>query len=210
MKKSEMNSLVAGVKIQHKRNNSILTVVAVEEDKIVCEEKTISISNCTRWFDVLEVEQQIPEVVEPDNTVINDIDDADELTQEQQGNTVTVEHSDHTDGYISSQDINNLVDNFGCYIEQKKEYIAVKKQGIKGTLLQLRTTKLDGKYHIDFKSKIFVTLDEDYRDLLVKEHRCSVYDKSRGYFRIPQVDDIYIIMTILTTAITLNNKVLAV
>lgn len=209
MLKKQMENLMAGQVVLDTRNNVELEIVGVGETKVILiNGKEYSKSTLKRYFKL--VEQQIPEVVEPDNTVINDIEQAEDLTQEQQGNTVTVEHSDHTDGYISSQDINNLVDNFGCYIEQKKEYIAVKKQGIKGTLLQLRTTKLDGKYHIDFKSKIFVTLDEDYRDLLVKEHRCSVYDKSRGYFRIPQVDDIYIIMTILTTAITLNNKVLAV
>lgn len=209
MLKKQMENLMAGQVVLDTRNNVELEIVGVGETKVILiNGKEYSKSTLKRYFKL--VEQQIPEVVEPDNTVINDIEQAEDLTQEQQGNTVTVEHSGHTDGYISSQDINNLVDNFGCYIEQKKEYIAVKKQGIKGTLLQLRTTKLDGKYHIDFKSKIFVTLDEDYRDLLVKEHRCSVYDKSRGYFRIPQVDDIYIIMTILTTAITLNNKVLAV
>ena len=208
MLKKQMENLMAGQVVLDTRNNVELEIVGVGETKVILiNGKEYSKSTLKRYFKLVEEEE-----VQEDNTATKEEDKQEEKqdTQEQQDNTVTVEYSDYTDGYISSQDINNLVDNFGCYIEQKKEYIAVKKQGIKGTLLQLRTTKLDGKYHIDFKSKIFVTLDEDYRDLLVKEHRCSVYDKSRGYFRIPHVDDIYIIMAILTTAITLNNKVLAV
>lgn len=105
MKKSEMNSLEKGMQIQHKRNGQVLTVVAVQEDKIVCEEKTISVSNCTRWFDVVE----IPEVVEPDNTVINDIEQAEDLTQEQDTQvvepTITSDNTVHESSYTYAKNL---------------------------------------------------------------------------------------------------------
>ena len=76
MKKSVMLSLEKGMQIQHKRNGQVLTVVAVQEDKIVCEERTISVSNCTRWFDVVE----IPEPVQPiQPTIIEEKHEDDQL-----------------------------------------------------------------------------------------------------------------------------------
>ena len=113
MRKSEMLSLVKGMQIQHKRNGQVLTVVAVQEDKIVCEEKTISVSNCTRWFDVLEVEQQIPEVVEPDNTILDDIEQADELTSEQDTTADTDTTTQDTEEQTNTSDLkdNNTQDD---------------------------------------------------------------------------------------------------
>lgn len=228
MKKSQLMELKAGSKIQHKRNNSILTVVAVQEDKIVCEEKTISISNCTRWFDVLEVEEEIPEVVEPDNTILDDIEQADELTSEQdttadtdttattatniQVNELhekqdTVVKKDIVEGNTGTirqnnliTDINNLMDLHDVQMEAKKEYIKVSIPGKRGALCMIRQTRFGTGIHIDFKSKILAKLDENYRGMLIEQYNCSIYDKTRGYYRVFDCSDLEVLRTIILTA----------
>lgn len=228
MKKSQLMELKAGSKIQHKRNNSILTVVAVQEDKIVCEEKTISVSNCTRWFDVLEVEEEIPEVVEPDNTILDDIEQADELTSEQdttadtdttattatniQVNELhekqdTVVKKDIVEGNTGTirqnnliTDINNLMDLHDVQMEAKKEYIKVSIPGKRGALCMIRQTRFGTGIHIDFKSKILAKLDENYRGMLIEQYNCSIYDKTRGYYRVFDCSDLEVLRTIILTA----------
>ena len=235
MRKSEMLSLEKGIQIQHKRNGQVLTVVAVQEDKIVCEEKTISVSNCTRWFDVVE----IPEVVEPDNTILDDIEQADELTSEQDTtadteqqkdtdttattatNTQVNELHDDTDkttkthttegntatttpGTIRQNnlitDINNLMDLHDVQMEAKKEYIKVSIPGKRGALCMIRQTRYGTGIHIDFKSKILAKLDENYRGMLIEQYNCSIYDKTKGYYRVFDCSDLDVLETIILTA----------
>lgn len=231
MRKSEMNSLEKGMQIQHKRNGQVLTVVAVQEDKIVCEEKTISVSNCTRWFDVVE----IPEVVEPDNTILDDIEQADELTSEQdttvdtdtttqdteeQTNTSDLKDTDTQDDQLYEdadtavkkdiveptiqqsnliQSLNNLIDLHNVRLEPKREYIKVSMEGKRGALCMIRNSRY-GSLHIDMKSKVFAQLTEEYRDLLIEQYDCKVYDSSRGYYRVFNCNDIEVLQTIILTA----------
>lgn len=240
MKKSEMLSLEKGMQIQHKRNNSILTVVEVKDNEIVCEEKTISVSNCTRWFDVVE----IPEVVEPDNTILDDIEQADELTSEQdttadtdtttqdteeQTNTSDLKDTDTQDNELHEdteqttkthttegntatttpgtirqnnliRDINNLMDLHDVQMEAKKEYIKVSMPGKRGALCMIRPTRFGTGIHIDFKSKILAKLDENYRGMLIEQYNCSIYDKTRGYYRVFDCSDLEVLRTIILTA----------
>ena len=57
-----------------------------------------------------------------------------------------------------------------------------------------------GSLHIDMKSKVFAQLTEEYRDLLIEQYGCRVYDKSRGYMRVFNCNDIEVLRTIILTA----------
>ena len=220
MRKSEMLSLEKGIQIQHKRNGQVLTVVAVQEDKIVCEEKTISVSNCTRWFDVVE----IPEVVEPDNTILDDIEQADELTSEQDTDTTattatntqvnelhddtdktTKTHTTEGNTAINGQEIfensiSGIVIKHGCKLNRMKQYIAVRSNTVKGTLVYIRVAK-EGGYHFDIGKTTWNKLDTDTQVDLVEQFDACIKDRTRGLWRISNCDSLDIFEKLLTTAL---------
>ena len=243
MRKSEMNSLVAGVKIQSKKDSTVYEIVGIdlEQGKVILDNgKLYTMGTIQRWYSLYE--EEIPEVVEPDNTILDDIEQADELTSEQQdteeqtntnnlkdtdtqdnelheqqdttvkkdvveGNTATtntaktntVQPTIQQDNLIQS--LNNLVDLHGCYLEAKKEYIAVKKDGYKGTVCMIRNCRYGNGIHIDMKSKIWIALDEEYRQVVSEDHYTGIYDKTRKLFRIGYVRDLDILQVVILTAL---------
>ena len=249
MRKSEMNSLVAGVKIQSKKDSTVYEIVGIdlEQGKVILDNgKLYTMGTIQRWYSLYE--EEIPEVVEPDNTILDDIEQADELTSEQdttadtdttaqdttattttntagneipedteqttkthttEGNTATnstaktntVQPTIQQDNLIQS--LNNLVDLHGCYLEAKKEYIAVKKDGYKGTVCMIRNCRYGNGIHIDMKSKIWIALDEEYRQVVSKDHYTGIYDKTRKLFRIGYVRDLDILQVVILTALQL-------
>ena len=245
MRKSEMNSLVAGLKIQSKKDSTVYEIVGIdlEQGKVILDNgKLYTMGTIQRWYSLYE--EEIPEVVEPDNTILDDIEQADELTSEQQdteeqtntndlkdtdtqdnelheqqdtavkkdiveGNTATtntaknntVQPTIQQDNLIQS--LNNLVDLHGCYLEAKKEYIAVKKDGYKGTVCMIRNCRYGNGIHIDMKSKIWIALDEEYRQVVSKDHYTGIYDKTRKLFRIGYVRDLDILQVVILTALQL-------
>ena len=250
-----MNSLVAGVKIQSKKDLAVYTIVGIdlEQGKVILDNgKLYTMGTIQRWYSLYE--EEIPEVVEPDNTILDDIEQADELTSEQdttadtdtttqdteeqtntndlkdtdtqddqlyedadtavkkdivEGNTATtntakintVQPTIQQDNLIQS--LNNLVDLHGCYLEAKKEYIAVKKDGYKGTVCMIRNCRYGNGIHIDMKSKIWIALDEEYRQVVSKDHYTGIYDKTRKLFRIGYVRDLDILQVVILTALQL-------
>ena len=216
MRKSELLNLMEGTKIQHKRNGQVLTVVAVQEDKIVCEERTISVSNCTRWFDILV--EEIPEVVEPDNTVLDDIEQADEFTQQEQ-NTATTDTEElvavktfnsNQDTATTGQqdleldeDLEAILVQLDCTATKRKEYLGIYKEGYRGCVAMLVTSK-NGKLHIDMKEKIYRALDEEVRGQIEVLYDTGIYDKTRGYFRIKDCDNLKVLAVVLKTALQLS------
>lgn len=253
MRKSEMNSLVAGLKIQSKKDSTVYEIVGIdlEQGKVILDNgKLYTMGTIQRWYSLYE--EEIPEVVEPDNTILDDIEQADELTSEQdttadtdttaqdtdttantsdlqdnntagnevheeqdtavkkdivEGNTATtntaktntVQPTIQQDNLIQS--LNNLVDLHGCYLEAKKEYIAVKKDGYKGTVCMIRNCRYGNGIHIDMKSKIWIALDEEYRQVVSKDHYTGIYDKTRKLFRIGYVRDLDILQVVILTAL---------
>ena len=241
MRKSEMNSLVAGVKIQSKKDLAVYTIVGIdlEQGKVILDNgKLYTMGTIQRWYSLYE--EEIPEVVEPDNTILDDIEQADELTSEQQdteeqtntndlkdtdtqddqlhedteqttkthtteGNTATnstaktntVQPTIQQDNLIQS--LNNLIDLHNVRLEPKREYIKVSMEGKRGALCMIRNSRY-GSLHIDMKSKVFAQLTEEYRDLLIEQYDCKVYDKTRGYYRIFDCNDIEVLRTIILTA----------
>ena len=250
MRKSEMNSLVAGVKIQSKKDLAVYTIVGIdlEQGKVILDNgKLYTMGTIQRWYSLYE--EEIPEVVEPDNTILDDIEQADELTSEQDTTADTEEQEDtdttattatniqvnelHEDADTTVkkdivegnrttnstaktntvqptiqqdnliQSLNNLVDLHGCYLEAKKEYIAVKKDGYKGTVCMIRNCRYGNGIHIDMKSKIWIALDEEYRQVVSKDHYTGIYDKTRKLFRIGYVRDLDILQVVILTALQL-------
>ena len=214
MRKSSLLNLMEGTKIQHKRNGQVLTVIKVKDNEIVCEERTISVSNCTRWFDILV--EEIPEPVQPiqptiieekheddqlhddtDTTVKNEVVEGDTATNST-GKTNTVQPTIQQRNLMA--DISNLVDLHGANLIQRKEYIGVYKEGYKGCIAMIRRAKYGG-LHIDMKQKIWNALDEDYKKVVSKEHYTGIYDKSRKLFRIGYVSDLDILEVVICTAL---------
>ena len=97
------------------------------------------------------------------------------------------------------QSLNNLIDLHNVRLEPKREYIKVSMEGKRGALCMIRNSRY-GSLHIDMKSKVFAQLTEEYRDLLIEQYGCRVYDKSRGYYRIFDCNDIEVLRTIILTA----------
>ena len=249
MTKKQMESLVAGLKIQSKKDSTVYEIVGIdlEQGKVILDNgKLYTMGTIQRWYSLYE--EEIPEVVEPDNTILDDIEQADELTSEQdttadtdttaqdtdttattatniqvnelhedndkttkthttEGNTATnstaktntVQPTIQQDNLIQS--LNNLVDLHGCYLEAKKEYIAVKKDGYKGTVCMIRNCRYGNGIHIDMKSKIWIALDEEYRQVVSKDHYTGIYDKTRKLFRIGYVRDLDILQVVILTAL---------
>ena len=248
MRKSEMNSLVAGLKIQSKKDSTVYEIVGIdlEQGKVILDNgKLYTMGTIQRWYSLYE--EEIPEVVEPlveekedteeqdttadtdttaqdteEQTNTNDLKDTDtqdnELHEQQdtavknevvEGNTATtntaktntVQPTIQQDNLIQS--LNNLVDLHGCYLEAKKEYIAVKKDGYKGTVCMIRNCRYGNGIHIDMKSKIWIALDEEYRQVVSKDHYTGIYDKTRKLFRIGYVRDLDILQVVILTALQL-------
>ena len=247
MKKQELQELKSGAYVQSVKTGEVLEVVGMDTEAgkyMLSNGKVYSKSTIKRWFDVVE----IPEVVEPDNTILDDIEQADELTSGQdttadtdttaqdttattttntavnelheqqdtavkkdivEGNTATtntakantVQPTIQQDNLIQS--LNNLIDLHGCYLEAKKEYIAVKKDGYKGTVCMIRNCRYGNGIHIDMKSKIWIALDEEYRQVVSKDHYTGIYDKTRKLFRIGYVRDLDILQVVILTALQL-------
>ena len=239
MRKSEMNSLVAGVKVQSKKDSTVYEIVGIdlEQGKVILDNgKLYTMGTIQRWYSLYE--EEIPEVVEPDNTILDDIEQADELTSEQdttadtdttaQDTTATTTtntavneiHEDTeqttkthtTEGKTATttpgtirqnnliRDINNLMDLHDVQMEAKKEYIKVSIPGKRGALCMIRPTRFGTGIHIDFKSKILAKLDENYRGMLIEQYNCSIYDKTRGYYRVFDCSDLEVLRTIILTA----------
>ena len=73
MLKKQMENLMAGQVVLDTRNNVELEIVGVGETKVILiNGKEYSKSTLKRYFKL--VEQQIPEVVEPDNTILDFIE----------------------------------------------------------------------------------------------------------------------------------------
>ena len=200
MRKSELLNLMEGTKIQHKRNGLILTVVEVKDNEIVCEEKTISVSNCTRWFDVVE----IPEPVQPiqptiivDNTQGNEIQGEQDTTPKKH----VISRDTATPGQqIFENSISGVVIQHGCHLNRMKEYVKVGKQGYKGCLVYIRTAR-DKSWKFDVSKKTWNKLTSEYQQYLIEQYGASIVDSSRGLWRIANCKELDVFEVLLLTAL---------
>ena len=71
----------------------------------------------------------------------------------------------------------------------------------KGTLLQLKPNK-QGSIHIDLKKSVWKKLKDAYKVELEKTYSAYVYDKTRGYIRLRNMEDVNTFTVLLLTALS--------
>lgn len=199
MRKSELNTLVAGSKIVDKRNNTILEVVGMENDKVILSNgKLYAQSTICRWYDLAPVEE-VDEPIKPTITEEKSVDDENHEDHTKKANSHVVE------GKNSIEEIfyrfSRVLDAHSCHFKQNKEYVAVLSPRKKGTLLQLKPNK-QGSVHIDLKKSVWKKLKDAYKVELEKTYSAYVYDKTRGYIRLRNMDDVNTFTVLLLTALS--------
>lgn len=100
------------------------------------------------------------------------------------------------DEYRTRNDVNTVITNNGCIPNQKKEYLGVYKEGQRGAVCMVRFNK-KGNMHIDMKPSVYDKLDTNYRYTLETRYDTGIYDKSRGYFRISDVNDLEVLQNVI-------------
>lgn len=199
MRKSELNTLVAGSKIVDKRNNTILEVVGLENDKVILSNgKCYAQSTICRWYDLAPVEE-MDEPIKPTITEEKSVDDENHEDHTRKANNHVVEGKNSIEEIFNQ--FNKVLDEHNCYFKQNKEYIGCMTDRKKGTLLQLKPNR-QGSIHIDLKKSVWKKLKEQYRHLLEQQYDAKLYDKSRGYIRIFNMEDVNTFTVLLLTALS--------
>lgn len=199
MRKSELQNLCAGSKIVDKRNNTILEVVGMENGKVILSNgKLYAQSTICRWYNLAPVEE-VDEPIKPTITEEKSVDDENHEDHTGKANSHVVE------GKNSIEEIfyrfSRVLDEHNCYFKQYKQYIAVLTDRKKGTLLQVIRNR-QGSVNIDIKRGIWEKLKEQYRHLLEQQYGAKLYDKSRGYIRIFNMEDVSTFTVLLLVALS--------
>lgn len=199
MRKSELQNLCAGSKIVDKRNNTILEVVGMENGKVILSNgKLYAQSTICRWYDLAPVEE-VDEPIKPTITEEKSVDDENHEDHTEKANNHVVE------GKNSIEDIfyrfSRVLDEHNCYFKQYKQYIAVLTDRKKGTLLQLIKNR-QGSINIDVKRGIWEKLKTPYKTELQRKYNAYVYDKTRGYIRIFNMEDVSTFTVLLLVALS--------
>lgn len=198
MRKSEMNNLVAGVKLQSKKDHSILEVVGLDKEQgkaIMDNGKVYSFSTIYRWFDlyVEEVEQpeQPVQPVKPTITVEKTVDDnqPEEHTGDANSKVLTGENT-----------IEQIIQKYNCHIQKMQQYMAVRSDNTKGTLIYIRVAK-EGGYHFDISQKTWHKLNKVYAEWLTTNFNAGIKDKTRKLYRV-SCNDLKIFKNLLKVALS--------
>ena len=164
-----------GDKLQNIRNDKIYLVEDVSEAFLLVDVETqiaklYTKSNIKRWFRMYEEYVERVQPVEPQNN--------DKITKEL---------------------VTRVIELLGCTSIQKKEYLGAYKEGQRGALCMIRFSRKGG-LHIDMKPKVYEKLDINYRYEIEVKYNTGIYDRSRGYFRISDVDDIQVLHKVILAA----------
>lgn len=199
MRKSELNTLVAGSKIIDKRNNNILEVVGMENDKVILSNgKLYAQSTICRWYDLAPVEE-VDEPIKPTITEEKSVDDENHEEHTEKANSHVVEGKNSIEEIFNQ--FNKVLDDHNCYFKHNKEYIGCMTDRKKGTLLQLKPNK-QGSIHIDLKKSVWKKLKDAYKVELERTYNAYVYDKTRGYIRLRNMEDVNTFTVLLLTALS--------
>lgn len=199
MRKSELNTLVAGSKIVDKRNNTILEVVGLENDKVILSNgKLYAQSTICRWYDLAPVEE-VDEPIKPTITEEKSVDDENHEEHTGKANSHVVEGKNSIEEIFNQ--FNKVLDEHNCFFKQNKEYIGCMTDRKKGTLLQLKPNK-QGSIHIDLKKSVWKKLKDAYKVELERTYNAYVYDKTRGYIRLRNMEDVNTFTVLLLTALS--------
>ena len=171
---------IKGDKLQNIRNNKIYTVGDVSEAFLLVDVETqiatlYTKANIKRWFRMYE-EYTAP--VQPAQPV------------------------QPTEELDLDEDLEAILVQLDCTAKQRKEYLGIYREGYRGCVAMLRTSK-NGNLHIDMKEKIYRALDEEVRGQIEVQYDTGIYDKNRGYFRISDCDNLRILAVVLQTALNM-------
>ena len=226
MRKQELQSLVAGVKVQSKKDSTVYEIAGLDKEQqkaILTDGKVYSFSTLYRWFnlyvepvaeDNTDTEDTTQDTEEQTNT--NDLKDTD--TQDDQlhedteqttkthtteGNTAINGAEVFTNNFgveLYTNSLSGIVIKHGCKLNRMKQYIAVKNNKVKGTLVYSRVAK-EGGYHFDIGKTTWNKLDTDTQVDLVEQFDACIKDRTRGLWRISNCDSLDIFEKLLTTAL---------
>ena len=171
---------IKGDKLQNIRNNKIYLVGDVSEAFLLVDVETqiaklYTKATIKRWFRMYEEYTAPVEPVQP-------VQPTKELELD--------------------EDLENILVQLDCTAKQRKEYLGIYKEGYRGCVAMLRTSK-KGNLHIDMKEKIYKALDEEVRQQIEVKYDTGIYDRNRGYFRISECDNLKVLAVVLKTAINM-------
>ena len=101
---------------------------------------------------------------------------------------------------LYTNSLSGIVIKHGCKLNRMKQYIAVKNNKIRGTLIYIRVAK-EGGYHFDIGKTTWNKLDTDTQVDLVEQFDACIKDRTRGLWRISNCDSLDIFEKLLTTAL---------
>ena len=101
---------------------------------------------------------------------------------------------------LYTNSLSGIVIKHGCKLNRMKQYIAVKNNKVRGTLIYIRVAK-EGGYHFDIGKTTWNKLDTDTQVDLVEQFDACIKDRTRGLWRISNCDDLDIFEKLLTTAL---------
>ena len=101
---------------------------------------------------------------------------------------------------LYTNSLSGIVIKHGCKLNRMKQYIAVRSNTVKGTLVYIRVAK-EGGYHFDIGKTTWNKLDTDTQVDLVEQFDACIKDRTRGLWRISNCDSLDIFEKLLTTAL---------
>lgn len=201
MRKSELQNLCAGSKVISKKDSTVLSIVGLDKEQgkaIMDNGKVYSFSTICRWYNLAPVEE-VDEPIKPTITEEKSVDDENHEDHTGKANNHVVEGKNSIEELFHQ--FNKVLDEHNCFFKQNKEYVAVLSPRKKGTLLQVVRNR-QGSVHIDLKKSVWRKLKEQYRHLLEQQYGAKLYDKSRGYIRIFNMEDVSTFTVLLLVALS--------
>ena len=139
--------------------------------------------------------QPIKPTITEEKTVEVEIPEEDSTTT----NSHVVEGKNSIEEVFSQ--FNKALDDHNAYFKPYKQYIGVLTPRKKGTLLQLRKNR-EGSINIDIKKCIWEKLKAAYKVELQRKYNAYVYDKTRGYIRLNNMEDVNTFTVLLLVALS--------
>ena len=201
MRKSELQNLCVGSKVISKKDSTVLSIVGLDKEQgkaIMDNGKVYSFSTICRWYDLAPVEE-MDEPIKPTITEEKSVDDENHEEHTGKANSHVVEGKNSIEEIFNQ--FNKVLDEHNCYFKQYKQYIAVLTDRKKGTLLQLIKNR-QGSVNIDIKRGIWEKLKTPYKTELQRKYNAYVYDKTRGYIRFNNMEDVSTFTVLLLVALS--------
>ena len=176
--------------------------------------KVYTESTIKRWWNIAVVEPLVEEKEDTDTTAdTEEQQDTDTTTNtDTTANTSNLQDTDTTDingaevftnnfgVELYTNSLSGIVIKHGCKLNRMKQYVAVKNNKIRGTLVYIRVSK-QGGWNFDIGKTTWNKLDTDTQVDLVEQFDACIKDKTRGLWRISNCDSLDIFEKLLTTAL---------